>query len=117
MIAKIIISLYVLTTSGALILLKLGSKTGAPVSISDGRLAFNLNLLVMGGGILYATSFLLYMFLISKNDLGYIVPLTTALVYILIFSASYFIFNEVFTVLKVIAIAMIIGGVILLNLK
>jgi drug/metabolite transporter (DMT)-like permease len=117
MFSKFIIALYVLATSGALVLIKLGSKTGAPVSLSSGKLAFNLNLVILAGGLLYGISFLLYMFLISKNDLGYIVPLTTAFVYILIFLASFLIFKESFTALKIFAIALIVGGVILLNLK
>jgi small multidrug resistance pump len=117
MLSKLIIALYVLATSGALVLLKLGSSAGAPVSISDGRPVFNINLTILAGGLFYGISFLLYMFLISKHDLGYIIPLTTAIVYILIFFASFAIFKESFTALKIVGIALIVGGVILLNLK
>jgi multidrug transporter EmrE-like cation transporter len=117
MLSKLIITLYVLTTSGALVLIKLGSNGGALVSFAGSKLVFNFNLVMVMGGLLYATSFLLYMFLISKHDLGYIVPLTTGLVYILIFVASFFIFKESFTAMKIFAIALIIVGVILLNLK
>jgi multidrug transporter EmrE-like cation transporter len=66
---------------------------------------------------LYGTSFVIYTFLIAKYDLGYIIPLTTAIVYVLIFIASFFIFNEVFTALKVIGIVLIVIGVALLNVK
>jgi drug/metabolite transporter (DMT)-like permease len=82
----------------------------------DGKLHFNLNFYAVAGIFLYACSFLLYIYLISKNDLGYIIPLTTALVYIVIFVASYFVFHEVFTATKIVGIMLIVGGLIFLNL-
>jgi drug/metabolite transporter (DMT)-like permease len=114
---KIITLLYILATAVGLVLIKLGSTSGAPVAIIDSKLAFNVNLHIIIGGILYVISFLLYMYLISKFDLGYIIPLTTGLVYALIFIASFFIFKEAFTAIKILAIMMILGGVLLLNVK
>lgn len=114
---KIYIALYVLTTSSALIALKLGTKAGAPIAFANGKLGFNLNAMALLGIFLYGTSFLIYMSLISKYDLGYIIPLATALVYIIIFFASYAIFKEVFTPLKIMGIVLIMSGAILLNLK
>lgn len=111
----IFIALYVLTTSSGLVLLKLSTASGFPVALVDGRLSFNFNLLSVLGILLYGLSFLLYFYLISKFNLGYIIPLTTALVYIMIFVASYFIFHEVFTVLKIAGISLILIGLMLLN--
>lgn len=113
----VLIILYVLSTSGGLVLLKLGTTSGLPVSFVDNALKFNLNPLALAGIFLYGLSFVLYVYLISKFQLGYIVPLTTALVYTFVFLASYFIFHEVFTALKIIAIALIISGVIILSLN
>jgi drug/metabolite transporter (DMT)-like permease len=115
--SKIIIALYVLTTSLALVILKLGSRGGAPVHILNGRPHINFTLYTAAGIILYGISFLLYMYLIAQYDLGYIIPLATAFVYILIFAASFFIFNEVFTAIKVIGITLIVVGLIFLNYK
>ncbi|QQS17668.1 EamA family transporter [Candidatus Saccharibacteria bacterium] len=112
---KLLIAAYVLTTAGGLVLLKLGTNGSGFLSIVDGKLVWNLGILAMLGILTYGISFLLYIILVSKFSLGYIVPLTTALVYILVFIASYFIFKEDFTSMKIVAIAMIIGGVILLN--
>jgi small multidrug resistance pump len=109
--------LYVLCTSGGLVLLKLGTTSGLPVSFVDNAVKFNFNPLAIGGIFLYGLSFFLYIYLISKFQLGFIVPLTTALVYTLVFVASYFVFHEVFTILKVAAIALIVTGVILLSLS
>lgn len=114
--SKLITLLFVLTTSSALIVLKLGMKNGAPVEYLDNKLHFNITPLAITGVFLYGLSFLMYVYLLSKNDLGYIIPLTTALVYVIIFTASYFIFHEVFTVAKIVGIALIIGGLVFLNL-
>lgn len=107
---------YIACTSAGLISLKLGSGDGAPIGLVAGKLQFNLNLYSVLGLLLYLTSFLLYIYLISKFDLGYIIPLTAAFVYVIVFVASYFIFNEPFTALKVAGIVMIIAGLTLLNL-
>lgn len=97
--------------------MKLGSKTGPPVHYAADKLQFNLNFYAVSGILLYGTSFVIYTYLISKYDLGYIIPLTTALVYIIIFTASYFIFKEVFTATKILGIALIVTGLVFLNLK
>lgn len=114
--ANFILFIYTITTSAGLILLKLGSKAGSPVSFAQNKLHFNLNLFVLGGIFLYGFSFLIYTYLISKNDLGYIVPVSTALVYIFIFSASYVIFKETFNVMRVVGILLVFSGIVILNL-
>lgn len=106
-----------LATSLALIALKWGAKSGAPIDSLNNKIQFNVNSYVVSGVILYGISFLLYTYLIAKYDLGYIVPMTTALVYILIFTASYFIFDEVFTAFKIAGIVLIVSGLALLNLN
>lgn len=115
--SKLLIGLFVLLTSSALIILKLGTNAGPPVHYAENGIQFNLNFYTVSGIFLYGMSFLVYMYLISKYDLGYIIPITTALVYVLIFTASYFIFHEVFTVLKIIGISFIVIGLIFLNLN
>lgn len=115
--ANAILLIYALTSSVGLVLLKLGSQTGAPVSIEAGKLTFNLGILAIGGIVLYGLSFVIYTYLISKNDLGYIIPVSTALVYIFIFIASFIIFKEAFTAIKIVGICLILGGLVLLNIS
>jgi drug/metabolite transporter (DMT)-like permease len=116
-VSKILIALYVLATSLALIFLKLGSGSGAPFAYTNNRFHFNLNWYISSAIILYGTSFLIYTYLISKYDLGYIIPLATAFVYVAIVTASYFIFHEIFTTAKILGIVLIVIGLVLLNLK
>lgn len=113
--SKLLIATFIIATSSALILMKLGTKTGPPFHIASSRLQFNLNFFIVSGILLYGISFLIYTFLISRYDLGYIIPLTTAFVYIVIFTASAFIFNEIFTATKIIGIALIVVGLVFLN--
>lgn len=101
----------------ALIALKWGAKSGAPIHSFENRLQFNFNPYVIGGIFLYGASFLIYMYLIARYDLGYIIPLTAAFIYIVVFTASFFIFKEVFTPLKILGIAMIVIGLVFLNLN
>lgn len=96
--------------------IKQGTENGLPIAINGAKLQFHLNFFSGIGVLLYGLSFLLYVYLISKFDLGYIIPLTTALVYAVVFIASYFLFKEVFTVAKIIGITLILSGVILLSL-
>jgi drug/metabolite transporter (DMT)-like permease len=116
-VTKILITLYIVTTSLALILLKQGSKTGALVAYIGNKLHFNFNAFTLSGIALYGISFAVYTYLISRYELGYIIPLTAAFVYLVIFTASFFVFKESFTATKIIGIALIILGLTFLNLK
>lgn len=115
--SRFIIAIYVVLTSLGLILLKLGSGSGAPITFVDGKLGLNLNIATIAGLASYGLSFILYVYLISKYDLGYIIPILAAFVYILVFAASAVVFNETFTAAKVIGITFIVGGLVLLNLR
>lgn len=114
---QFLVAVYILATSSALISLKLGSADGAPLSFINGRLHLNITPFAVLGIFLYGFSFLLYMYLISKLDLGYIIPITTAFVYVIIFTASFLLFKESFSPTKLLAITLILGGIILLNIK
>jgi drug/metabolite transporter (DMT)-like permease len=114
---KVILALYVLATTAGLVVLKLGTRTGLPISYIDGRVHMNINAYTVIGLFMYALSFITYVYLISKYDLGFILPLALAFVYILIFIASAIIFKESFTATKIIGICMILGGLIFMNLS
>jgi len=112
-----LIFLYIISASSSLILIKLGTNTGMPISIVENNLKFDFNLYSIIGLALYVISFPIYIYLISKYDLGFIIPIAAAFVYIIIFTASFLLFKESFTIIKIIAISLIIFGVVLLQLN
>ena len=110
------LTLYAISTSLALVFLKLGSEAGPLISYADSRLQINPTLFSVLGVVLYGVSFLIYTLLVAKFNLGYIVPIATAVVYVLVFVASFIIFKESFTPIKICGIALILGGIVLLNI-
>jgi len=110
------IAIYVLVASAALVAMKFAAMTGeTPIDFVGQKVVVHFNGLFLVGVFLYGVSFTLYTYLIAKYDLSFIVPLTTALVYVVVFTASFFILKETFSATKIVAIVMIVAGVILLN--
>ena len=78
---------------------------------------WKISLLSIVGLVCYLCSFLMYMFLISKFDMSYIVPVTTGIVQVATFVLAILIFKESVTVSKVFATVLILIGVIIMNIK
>lgn len=108
--------IYVTTTVGGLVALKKGSVERPPVAFRNNKIVYHFTPLILTGLALYGVSFLSYIYLLSKYDLGYIVPLAAAFVYISLFLCSYFILKEVFTKKKLFGISLIVLGVLVLNM-
>lgn len=117
MINIILIAVYIILTIGGVVLFKLGTQKDFLVSIATGVFTFKISLLSIIGLVCYLCSFFMYMFLISKFDLTYIVPVTTGIVQVATFVLAIIIFKESVTVSKVVATGLILIGVILLNIK
>lgn len=113
--SRLTIVLYAVITATALVLLKLGTHGGI-LSVEANAIIFHVTPLAALGVLCYGISFALYTMLISRFDLSFIVPVTTALVYVITFTASFAIFHEAFSVPKIAGIALILCGLILLNL-
>lgn len=112
----ILVSIYILLSTGGLVLVKLGGNSGT-LGISNCTLNFNVNLISAIGLICYICSFLLFTKIISTYDLSYILPICTGVVQVLSLVAAYFIFKERINIYGFIGIASIIAGIILLNIK
>lgn len=117
MINIILIAVYIILTIGGVVLFKLGTQKDFLVSIATGVFTLKISLLSIIGLVCYLCSFFMYMFLISKFDLTYIVPVTTGIVQVATFVLAIIIFKESVTVSKVVATGLILIGVILLNIK
>lgn len=112
----IILTCYVITTVGGLVSLKYSANNGKPaISLIKGRIVYSITPITLMGISLYALSFLLYIYLVSAYELGYIIPLAAAAVYTVLFTTSYYVLSEVFTFKKSIALVMMVIGIILLG--
>lgn len=69
------------------------------------------------GYVCYIFSFLLYTIIISKFELGVIVPILSGLVNIGVLIIAFFVFNESFNNTKLVGVILVCLGIILINLK
>ena len=85
MINVILIVFYIILTIAGVVLFKLGTQKDFLVSIATGVFTLKISLMSIIGLVCYLCSFLMYMFLISRFDLTYIVPVTTGIVQVATF--------------------------------
>lgn len=112
----ILFAIYVLLSSSGLILFKLGS-ADLSIKMLNNQLNMNIPALSVVGLLCYLSSFLLWMFIISKSDVSFIVPLGVGITNILILVGSVVFLKETITVNAMIGIALILAGTLVMNFK
>lgn len=117
MLNYLLIAVYLIASIAGLILFKLGCKQEFLVGASTGILNIKISFISIVGLLCYLFSFLLYMFIISKFDMSYIVPLTTGIVQIATFIFAIVLFDESVNIYKISGIFVILIGIYLLNHK
>ena len=113
MINILLMAIYVTLTVSGLILIRLGADLAQFEIISKGVLGFKISLFSLIGVGCYLGSFLIYLILVSKNTLSFLVPLMTGIVYTSVLMASVFILKEKITLFSVIGCFLILSGVLL----
>lgn len=108
--------IYVILSTSGLILFKIGSQ-GLHLSLSKALFSANIPLMALLGLFCYLCSFLLWMYIISKTDVSFIVPLGVAVTNILILLSSVYILKENVTTQGIIGAVVIIIGVVIMSLK
>lgn len=112
----ILFILYVILSTSGLILFKLGSPD-LSMGFVKNMFSLNLPLLSLIGLMCYLVSFLLWMYIISKSEINFIVPLGVGVTNLAILGASYFVLNETISYTTIIGAALIIIGVVVMNVK
>lgn len=113
----ILILTYILLSAGGLVLFKLGTSISVTsLSLESGELSVSINAYSMIGLCCYICSFLLYLWIVSKYDLTKIYPITSGLIYILVFLGGMMILHEPMSTVKTIGSIVVLAGVILMNL-
>lgn len=113
----ILLAVYLILSVSGLVLFKLGCQKDFLVSLTTGIFSLKISLLSILGLLCYMCSFLLYMFLVSKLDMTYLVPISTAFTQVLTFIFAVLIFKESITVSKALGTVMILIGVVIMNIK
>lgn len=111
------IIIYALISVTGLTLVKLGSCNPLSISVGTSGFSFGVGWMTLLGLLLYIVSFLIYMTLVARNSLTYLMPVATAIVYILTMLVSLIVLKEQITVSQWIGSGLILAGVILMNLK
>jgi small multidrug resistance pump len=117
MINILLMVLYVFLTVSGLILFKLGSNSTQMEIIAKGIMSLQISFTSIIGIFCYLSSFIVYLLLISRNTLSFIMPVMTGIVYISVLTASVIILKEKITLFSIIGSLLILVGVILMTYK
>ena len=77
---------------------------------------FILNPYVLGGGIIYVVASIVWIYILSKEDLSKVYPLQS-LCYVFGTIIGVFLFNENMNVLKIFGLVLIICGAVIISLS
>ena len=114
---SLIFVVYVVLSVSGVVLVKRGSEHPLNLSVGGGQFALSFGYTTLLGLLCYICSFLIYMSLIAKNDLSYVVPLSSGAIYLLTYAASIGIFHEKVSVLRIVGSAVILAGIVIVNWK
>lgn len=109
--------IYVLCSVSGLVLFKLGNTEALTLEATPSFFSLKISWLSILGLILYIISFLIYMGLVSKNELSYLLPVVTGSVYLLTMLSSILFFKENIHYIQLIGSAFILLGLMLMNIK
>lgn len=116
----LIIAAYILFAQTAVLLVKLGADDTS-LAFKNGNLSVLLNIKTIMGLCLYICSFLLWIVVLSRNNLSIVTPVITGANYIIPMAIGIILLKEKMTVQQWIGAAIILAGLLVsyqgINLK
>ena len=109
-----LIMVYAMFSISGLILLKKGfTEVSSVTGLSVGKAALQsvANAIFVGGVLIYLTSFLIWLYILSRYELSVAFPVATGVLCLAIMGSSYLLLNEPITVYKVFGTLLIVAGV------
>lgn len=106
--------IYVILSTSGLILVKLGSQ-GTSIQVINSIFSFSMSLTMIVGFLCYMISFVLWMVIVSKSEVSYIVPLGVACTNIAVLLGSKLILHEPVSVGTVVGTIVIVLGIIIIQ--
>ena len=114
MIKYILVAAYIISTISGLLLVKIGGDI--KFTFINNVLGLNISLKSVSGILLYSLSFVLYMWILQKFNLSYIVPFCTGIVYILVIIISYVILHESISIIQLVGITLVLSGIVVMQM-
>jgi len=108
--------LYVLLSASGLFLMKVGGES-ASIGIINNFLKLDVSLTLLLGMLCYLISFLLFIYIINKNDISYIYPVSAGALNIVTFILGVAVLKEKINGFSVAGLILIAAGVVFMNLK
>lgn len=113
----LLVAIYTAFTVAGLICYKYGTNINFDVSLKNSNLSFNINTIAIIGLVFYLLSFILYMVVLPKFNLTYILPIISAITSIAIYILSILVLKEEVSLQKIIGAIIIIVGVFIMSFK
>ena len=112
----ILVLIYAICTVFGLVLFKYGANKSFNVSFVNKVLNININIFSIFGLILYICSFILYIIVLPKFDITYILPIISVFTTIGIYLLAILILHEEFSWLRLIGTFIILVGAYIVNM-
>jgi drug/metabolite transporter (DMT)-like permease len=109
--------IYIIFTVSGLTMVKMGSSPDMKSSFVIPGIDMTISALTLAGIFCYGVSFCIYMGIISKFDIGIIVPIMNGIVNILIIIVAYFVLKEKLTVNMIVGALVIVAGIFIMNIN
>ena len=113
----LMVIIYLFFTVAGLILYKYGANKGFNCSIVKGNLNLKLNIISIIGLVCYLFSFLLYILILPRFNISFIMPVTSAISYIATFILSIMVLKETISSNGIVGSIIILVGIIVMNLR
>lgn len=117
MLKYVLCGIYVFFSVLGLTFIKIGSNRGLNHSFEIPIMNIFVSIWSFVGIVCYAISFLLYLGVISKFDLGFIIPILGGVINILILLVAYFILKEPLTFNMIFGAIIIAVGIVIMNVN
>lgn len=112
----LLVVLYCIFTTLGLILFKYGSNQEFIFMVKNNIFQIKLSIYSIIGLCFYALSFIIYILILPRYNLSYIIPFISAITYISIFLLSIFLLKENVTIISILGVVIVFVGILLINI-
>lgn len=108
--------LYVCMSAAGLTMIKIGTSKESTLLLDSAGFNLKLSWILVIGLCVYVLSFLLSIMVMKRMNLTIFYPVSAGLIYILVSLSGFLILKEAITIQQLIGMAIILSGIIVMNL-